>query len=137
VRTDQYVLHLSIDGVDVGIWDQMTGGDITSASLKYRAGGQNRQQEPLGGPRQVSDITVTRKYDLTRDHQLMGFFDSKVGRGNCVLSKQPLDEDDNVFGRPIVYQGKFETVNPPDVNSDSPAVGLIAITISAASLVGT
>jgi hypothetical protein len=132
-REDLFEITLFIDGTDCGVWDKLTGGDLDSDDLKYRPGGNQGQEETLGGPQTVSDITVTRRWKLGRDTELAPFLAEKRGSGECVVVKQPLDRSYNAYGKPIVYNGTLKTVNLPDADSTANAVALLALVINAAT----
>lgn len=134
-RTDQAVVSLAVDGVDYGIWDKLTGGDMDSNETKYKPGG-GVTEVSLGGTRMVTDVVLTRLYVLERDHVSAHALLNRVGRGTGVATKQPTDVDGNIFGRPLVYAGRLKTVNFPDADSMGNAAALIVVTISSAGEIG-
>jgi hypothetical protein len=136
-REDLFEVHLFIDGQDCGVWDRLSGGDLDSDDTKYRPGGGMGDQESLGGPRQVSNITLTRRWKLGRDTSLLPLLQQKVGTGDCVASKMSLDASYNAFGDSLVYNGTLKSVSPPDYNSSSNDAALIALEISSARAVAT
>jgi hypothetical protein len=135
-RLDQYNVTVSIDGTELGTFDKMTGGNIDSNELKYKPGAMATQIS-LGGSVEVSNITVSRLYDLLRDHTQMTFLKSKVGVGTVTIKKQSLDVNGASFGTPITYTGKLKALNPPEPDSESNAAALLELEISTASLVKT
>lgn len=135
-REDQFVIHLSIGGRDCGTWDRLSGGDTDSDDTKYRPGG-TPDQISLGGPKTVSNVTLSRLFQRGRDTSLLPFLQAQVGRGACVVSKQPVDDDYNAFGQPLVYTGKLKQCSPPDSNSESNDAAMLALEISSATAVAT
>lgn len=133
-RQDMYAVSVSIDGVNYGVWDKMSGGEVDSEETKYPPGGM-ADEVPLGGRRTVGNITVSRLYDLNRDHTQVKNVLAVVGKAVVIVTKQPLDEDKNVFGDPIVYQGKLKTCTPPEVDSESSDAALIEIEVSSAAII--
>lgn len=128
-REDQYSVILSIDGVDYGVWDKMSGGGVESEEVKFRPGGMGSQIS-LGGSKAVSNITLSRLYSLTRDHPLVPTLMAKAGKGSCIVTKQPLDLDGLAVGIPLTYSGKLMNVTPPDHDSESSDPAMIELEIS-------
>lgn len=136
MREDQYVIHLSVNGRDCGTWDRLSGGETDSDDTKYRPGG-TPDQLSLGGPKTVANITVMRLFQRGRDTALLPYLLAQAGRGQCVVSKQPVDDDYNAFGPPLVYTGKLKQVSPPDSNSESNDAALISLEISSSTSTAT
>lgn len=140
-RQDQYNVTVSIDGKDQGTWDKMSGGEIDSEELKYKPGAM-APQVSLGGSVSVSNITVSRLYDLARDHSGTAgssgaaFLKSRVGKAEVTVTKQPLDINGATFGAPIVYTGKLKQVKFPDADSEGNNAAMVELEISSAGAVG-
>lgn len=132
-REQLFLVTLSIDGVDLGVWDKWDGGDKDSASVKYRSGGQP-DEEDLGGPVTFTDVTLTRNYRLSRDATLLGFLFNKVGIGGCVATKYPLARDYTVYGPHIQALGPLKTVTDPKVDSNASNPALLAVVLSVNSI---
>lgn len=133
-RVDMWAVSVAVDGVNLGIFDKMQGGDPTAEGSKYPPGGMG-DEIPLGGRVSVSDITVERLYEHERDHTAAKGLMGKVGKGIVVVTKQPLDEDKNVFGDPIVYQGKLKTYTNPEPDSESSDPALFGLEVESASII--
>lgn len=131
MRQDQWLATLTIDGVDFGIWDAWAGGDIEATETKYKPGGM-QPEISLGGTTQVNNVTMSKlleKGDYTsqlRDLMTKG----RVGKAVCTGSRQPLDEDGNPFGDPLVYNGKLMHVVPGDTDSNATAAQVWQVIIS-------
>lgn len=137
MREDTYEITLSINNKDYGIWDKMSGGGITSAELKFRPGGM-RPAKSLGGSKSVENVTLQRLFDPDDGVPAMvPELEDMVGNGACVVSKQLLTTRGAPVGSPLVYTGVLQTVNPPDVDSESDDAGLLEIEISTDGTVGT
>ena len=132
-REDQYNVSLSLNGVSLGTFDKMTGGDVDSDETKYKPGGM-QPEITLGGSKTVTNITVTRLYDFDVDNANKATLVAAVGSGDVVVTKQPLDVDGNVYGSPLIYNGKLKQVTFPDHDSNSSGAGLIELEISSASI---
>jgi len=134
-RQDQYNVTVTIDGIQLGTFDTFKGGEIDSEETKYKQGGMVPEIS-LGGSISVSNIILERLYVLVRDHPQVGVMKSKVGKGEVIVVKQPLDINAVPFGAPIVYQGKLKKYSPPP--TDSMAKGtpaLLTIEVSTAGIV--
>lgn len=128
-RQDQYSVTLSVNGQPFGVWDKMSGGAAESEEVKYRPGAMGKQRS-LGGPKSVSNITLSRLYDLTRDHTELPTLMQLAGNADCVVTKQPLSAAGIAEGRPLVYTGKLLNVTPPDHDSESTDPAMIELEIS-------
>jgi hypothetical protein len=128
-REDQYAISVKIGDLPASIWDKLDGGEVDSEELKYRPGGM-LPQVSLGGSTEVGNLTVSRLYDLDRDHPGMHTLMASVGKATVVISRQPLDVDGNVKGDPLVYTGKLKAVTPPNVDSESSDAGMLEIEVT-------
>lgn len=117
-REDQYNVTVSIDGTNLGTFDKMEGGEIDSEETRFKPGNMGPHVS-LGGSIIVGNVTVTRLYDLLRDHPQVAFLKGRVGKGVMVVAKQSLDVNGNAFGKPVVYTGRFKMLTLPDVDSES------------------
>jgi hypothetical protein len=131
-RQDTYAVNVQIahpsngNMINYGVWDKMSGGALSSGAASYNPGGM---QPPvsLGGRRTVANVTVSRLYRLGRDHDVVQQLLDGVGKSAVIVTKQPLDIEGNIYGRPIVYKGVLDRVSPPDVDSESSTAGLLEI----------
>lgn len=133
-RQDQYAITMSVDGVDTGVWDKLTGGEIDSEETKFKPGGMGASVS-LGGSVEVGNLTISRLYGLTRDHDRVHALISRVGKAAVVINRQPLDADGNAYGRPLVYTGTLKTVTPPEVDSESSDAALLECEVTPAGTV--
>jgi hypothetical protein len=117
-RQDQYNVTVSIAGSNLGTFDKMSGGEFDSEETKYKPGAM-APQISLGGSQTVSNIVLKRLYVLERDHTIINWLKSQVGKGEVVVTKQPLDINEHPYGSPIVYQGKLKKVMPPPADSEA------------------
>lgn len=129
-RENQYSVSVSLDGVPIpDSWDKLEGGGKDSEETKYKPGGM-APEVSLGGSTTIENLTVSRLYRLARDHGLIKTFFNRAGKGQIVITKQPLDIDGNVFGAPLVYNGTLKTVTPPDFDSESDDASLWSIEVT-------
>jgi len=134
-RQDQYAVSMTVDGTKFGVFDKLSGGEIDSEETKYKPGGM-APPVSLGGSVEVGNLTISRLYVLNRDHDTIHWLISRVGKGQVVVSRQPLDVDGNAYGRPLVYTGTLKTVTPPEVDSESSDAALVECEITPAGTVG-
>lgn len=133
-RLDQYSVSVSVNGLNLGVFDKMTGGNIDSEELKYKPGGM-APHVSLGGSVNVSNVMVSRLYDLARDHTRIPLLKGLVGKGSVTVRKQPLDINGAAYGKPIVYTGILKALNPPEPDSESNAAALLELEVSTVGLV--
>lgn len=136
-REDQYnvTVEVSYNGVakSLGTFDKMTGGEIDSEESIFHPGGM-AQAISLGGRVNVGNVTVSRLYDLARDHAIAGFLLGGVGKAEVTVTKTSLDVDGNAYGTPFVYQGKLKAFTPPEPDSESSDPAMFDLEISSATV---
>lgn len=135
-REDKYIVTMSVTRTtsqgtetrNLGVMDTFEGGESDADVTQYRRGGLSAH-ESLGGSKTVGDITTARLYDSFMQEQ-EPWLEAGVGRADATLTKQPLDDDGNAFGRPRVYTGKLMTLTPPDHDSESSDAARIEFVVS-------
>jgi hypothetical protein len=132
-RQDQYAVTLTVDGVLLGVFDALEGGEVDSEETRYKPGGMGAPIS-LGGSVEVGNLTLSRLYVLNRDHDRIHWL-SRAGKGACVVSRQPLDVDGNAYGRPLVYTGTLKAITPPEVDSESSDAAKLELEITPAGTV--
>lgn len=125
-RSDTYNVRVSVDGINLGTFDKMTGGEVDSEEYKYKPGGM-APQVSLGGTRTTGNITVSRLYRLQRDHDRAQWLINRVGIAIGVISKQPLDVNGNAYGKPLVYRATLKRCSFPEHDSESSNPGLLEL----------
>lgn len=135
-REQLFLVHLYVDGTDLGVWDTWQGGDKDTSSIKYRSGGQP-DEESLGGGNTYTDLTITRNYRLSRDASIVSFLLNKTGIGEARAIKQPLDRSYNAFGNPVIATGLLKTYQDPKADSNANNAAMIGVVIEPNSIVGT
>ena len=122
-----YHVTVTVDGTPIGAFDSRTGGETTSEiTSKHTAEGLKLRP----GRATHGDLTVTRDFERERDHDLARRLEKRVGKGEVVVSEQPLDDDGNVWGRPKVWTGRLQGVNTGDANTDSDEGRELELTVS-------
>jgi hypothetical protein len=129
MRKDQHRVTVVVDGRNIGVWDVLTGGETDTDELTYKPGGMAPALS-LGGVVTVGQVVISRLYTLQRDHVLVHWLLSRVGKGDAVVNKAVLDPDGNAFGQPLVTRGKLKRVTPPEVDSTSTDAATIEIEIT-------
>lgn len=127
-REDQHQTTVTVDGVPLGVFDTIDGGEADSEETKYRPGGM-AEEISLGGRGTISNVTLGRLYELARDHDTIRWLMARRGKARATVTRQPLDVDGNAFGRPFVYTGTVKTVTLPkgDSNSNNAAVWTMVV----------
>ena len=134
-QENQWLITVTVDGQPLGVFDKLSGGDSQATTVKYRPGGMVPEID-LGGPTAIQDITVTRLYDLARDHVLAKGLVAKNGRARAVVSQQPLDPFGAPYGAPIVRGGVLKGVKFPTADSMSQAASMLELDVSVDGSVG-
>jgi hypothetical protein len=114
---------------NLGVFDTKEGGGVTADGTKHRRGGLG-PEKAYGGAPSVQDVTLTRDYDLARDHANARWLMGKVGRARITIVDQFLDEFGVAFGEPFVYTGKLTGATPPNHDSDSSDLGFFELQAS-------
>lgn len=131
-RADTYRVNVHVENMrsgnlnNLGVFDKMTGGGLDSDETKYKPGGMVPPVS-LGGSKTTDNVVVSRLYRLARDHDIVQMLFNGVGKAKMVITKQPLDADGNVYGKPIVYNGTLKRCTPPEHDSESSAAALIEL----------
>jgi hypothetical protein len=135
MRQDQFLVTVSVDGKNYGLFDKMSGGAVSATDTKYRPAGRETEIS-LGGRKTVENITVERLYTLGRDHLQVKVLMSKVGKGRVRITKRCMDENGAPWGRPLVYSGTLQKVTVPDMDNQSTSVATIVLEIGTDGSVG-
>lgn len=136
MRQDQWLNTVTLHRangtvVPLGVWDTLGGGNADASETKYRPGGMSSEVS-LGGPVSIGNITLGRLLDKNRgDWDLIReLMSAQVGKARCDVSRQPLDDDGNPYGKPLNYSGKLQSVNPGDTDSNATAAQVWQIVVS-------
>jgi hypothetical protein len=121
-RTDTWLIHVELDGVFLGPWDQISGGEITAEELKYRPGGQDWEIS-LGGRTTTGNVTVVRFWDEWWTG-MYAWAMTRVGKGRGYIARYPMTADWERVGRGQAYQGTLTRLSPPDYDSMGSDVAL-------------
>lgn len=137
-REDKYAVTVTMTRAgetrNLGVFDTFEGGGSEADSTKYGRGGM-QPHDSLGGRRVVDDITCSRLYDDFMQAQ-EPWIDGGVGRAECVVTKQPLDDEGIAFGKPRIYTGKLQGWTAPDHDSQGSGEGVCEITVAPRGPIG-
>ena len=129
-------LHVTGYG-NTGVWDKMTGGNVTANLPRHRQGGQ-KVETVWPGLQTISDITLSRVYDNyyrnPKDQVVIAKLNKLAGTAQATVTQQPLDQNLVAFGTPRTYRGWLASVDPGDVDSTSDAERMYSVTILSVSL---
>jgi hypothetical protein len=112
--------------VKYGIWDKWDGGGVDSDSSNYYPGGM-APPVALGGRTTTDNVTISRLYRLERDHQHIQEWVNAAGKSAAILTRQPLDINGNVFGKPQVYNAVLKKVTPPPLDSTQSGAAIVEL----------
>lgn len=133
-RSDTYTLTVQVEHpvtgamINYGVFDKMTGGDLSASATSYRPGGM-APPVALGGQRTTANVVVSRLYRLGRDHDVINQLLAGVGTCAMIVSRQPMTIEGVAYGSPIVWNGVLDSVAVPDVDSESSTAGLLQLTM--------
>lgn len=126
-RITVYISHPTNGNlINYGVFDKWSGGEVDSEETKYYPGGMVPPVS-LGGRRTAGNVTISRLYRLERDHDKIQQLYDSAGRSRAVISRQPLDIDGNIYGRPIVYNATLKKVQAPDLDSEQSGAALLEL----------
>jgi hypothetical protein len=135
-RKDKWANTVVLDGRNMGVWDTLTGGDVEATSTKYRPGGMAREIA-LGGTSTTNDLNLGRLLSKEDWEFMRGLMTrDRVGRAPAHVSRQPMDDDGNPFGSPLVYTGVLQHVTPGDTDSNSSDAQVWEIVVSVHGSIG-
>lgn len=115
-REDTWLITLTLDGRDMGVWDTRSGGEGDSEEAKYRPGGMGPEIS-LGGAQTIGNLTIGRYMDTQRDWPLIKWLYARRGRARGVIGVTPLSVSGARAGDPLTYGGTLKAVTPSDLDS--------------------
>lgn len=129
-RQDQTSLTVTVDGEDTGVWDKRSGGNRTADSTKYRPG-EMGSPISLGGWPDTENVTISRIYDIARDHSsgLIRRLLAKVGKARVIVNDQPLNADGVPQGDAITWTGTLVGCTYPERDSESSDAAMMEIEV--------
>jgi hypothetical protein len=122
-----WTVHLQMDGQDYGYWAVREGGGLEVEDAQYDDWDGTVQ---LGGKRSRAEITLRKLY-REQVHAVYKTLDARGGRGDCVVTASPTDDDGISWGDPIISTGKLGNVTPPAIDKGSSDGGELEITVKA------
>jgi hypothetical protein len=138
-RADQAYVTASVtfrgETRDLGVFNTWEGGGKTSDDTKVRRGG-TRVRRALGGVSNTENVTIGRDYDLARDHANIHWLLDAVGQGRVTFNKFFTDDNDQPYGRPMVYTGVLVGCTPPGHDIESSDLAVLELEGSMDSPVG-
>lgn len=133
-RENQSRLTVMLDNVNLGVWDNKTGGDQDSNSTQYFLGGMGPRIS-LGGTVQVSNVVLqalqmnSPQPNGAQIEANKKFILSRVGKGEVTVTEQPVDDEGDAFGQAEQWTGKLKRAKLADVNSQGNNAKLFEIEV--------
>lgn len=106
------------DTVIAGTWAQRTGGNRVAEERRSREGGDLFNEDVAASPPRTETMTLSRPYKRDRDIALLKWFHRNAGRRILRITEQPLDDDGNAYGDPLVDNARLLGCNRPDADAD-------------------
>lgn len=125
VRENTKLVTVTVDNVNLGVFEYRDGGDVDSAETTYQMGGGGPRRA-FGGPPAPTNVTVRGLYDDARRAQIK-FLYSRAGRGRMVVTDNNMDAENNVFGDPTVWVCVLKRVKEPTYDSSSTNMGQLEL----------
>jgi hypothetical protein len=122
----QSLITVTVDNEPLGVFDTLSGGDVTAEPTKRRSGGGNMKS--YAAHADYDDLTVSRVLERERDHEKLRRLRRRVGKATASVSEQPLDDEGAPWGKPTVYTGRLTGVTPGEADSDSADVRMFELT---------
>lgn len=129
----QYLTKVA--GID-GFWATFSGGEVSVEHTRQHDGGALVADLLTGNPT-ISDITVSRGYDPTRDGPIRAQLSRDLARGKAfrtTVTRTPTDEDYTPIDDPEVYEVQLRTVTPSDADANSADAARIQLVFSTRSV---
>ncbi|MDO8187209.1 hypothetical protein Q5424_09395 [Conexibacter sp. JD483] len=126
----QFIATLTVDGVKLeDNWDAIEGGDTTSATRTFRAGGQ-LYAESMPGPPTTADIVLERAYRGSIDGALRTQLANAIGREARVTIVTLGADHRPISGTSETITGVLKEVTRPDFRSESAGVALYKVVVA-------
>lgn len=109
-----------VAGID-GYWATFSGGEPSVEHTRQFDGG-SLVPDLLSGNPAISDVTVSRGYDPTRDGPVRAALARALAAGkgfSTTITRTPSDEDFTPMGDPEVYEVKLKSVTPAESDANS------------------
>lgn len=114
-RVDTWLVAVTLQGVNLGVWDSFSGGETDSEESKYRPGGMNEELSG-GGRATIGNVTIARYQDDWLLN-LQRWIRSQCGAGRGTIGRVPLNAWKAQIGPPEWYGGTLKAFSPPDIDS--------------------
>jgi hypothetical protein len=131
-NTAMFRTTVTVDGEDLGIFDNLEGGGVVAGVTKRRPGTSRSKRATYGGPQDTDDVTVSREWLRSRDYPLQRRLRRKAGWADAVVTRVPLDPRFEVptGAEPeILVGGLLSAVNSPDSDSDGDDTAMLSLVI--------
>ena len=118
-------MTFTLDGQNMGVWDNKTGGDAGSSSSQYQLGSMGKQIS-LGGSPQVANV-VLQKLQTEDVERVKKFIYSRVGKGKGLVAVHSLDDEGDIFGDSDHYRVTMIRAKASDINQGSTSAKMFEV----------
>lgn len=129
-------VYAVVDGVSLGAFDTKTGGEPTGEPAKRASATSPSKRASLGGPTDISDVTVSREFRYARDLAVWRSIRNRVNIAPASVTVQPLDAARRPYGAPDIYTGTLIGATPIEVDTDSGDPAMWSLTIQVDGEIG-
>lgn len=127
---------VEVDGVDLGVWDQMSRPDVGAETGTYRPGGSRHAVATRGLPT-LATITVTKVVTREARDRIHRQLHRKVGQVPMRIVDQPLDLNSGTpWGDPDIYTGILSQLSASDYDSDGNDNETVTLTLQPDTSIG-
>ena len=124
-RENNARVTVTVDGVNLGAWEERSGGAATGTTTMYNLAGMG-PRVALGGRQEYADNTVRKIKDADITSRLKWLY-TRQNKGRMVVAEQPLDDEGMAVGEPMVWRGVLKHVGAPNANSNSDAAAIVEL----------
>lgn len=117
-RKDLIRTTASFNGVPAGEFRTFAGGDATWEDRKT-VSGAGQTERARGGRKKVANVTIMREDDGAFDFHAL----AQARSVSMTVTRQPLDDDLNAFGKSWTYTGKAVSVVPGEGDAEADSDG--------------
>jgi hypothetical protein len=132
VQEQMFRVQVTVAEKNYGVWDSFEGGEVDSDARTYRPGGLE-DTVALSAPASTSDVTVSRGFNIERDHSLEKDLINSIGQKITIVKEARTAK----VGPPVAtltYNGILKSVRSPTHDSEGERVSRIQLVAAISGL---